>query len=270
MVSASSGLNHRRGGRSARQALRAQPLARDARPVRPGMEAGNFQPLSQPDTEKIHHAILRLLETVGFSKAPPSCVEAITAAGGIMGDDGRLRLPAALVEDTIAKANRDFKLCGQKPEHDMSPHGKRVYFGTGGAAISIVDPETGAFRDSTLKDLFDMARIVDDLEHIHYFQRPVVTRDMANSHDLDFNTLYACVSGTSKHVGTSFTNSAHVTEALEMLHMIADGEKQWRERPFVSQSICFVVPPMTFEANACAILETAARGGMPVLLLSAG
>ncbi len=270
MATASFDLKRRRGGRLARQTLRAQPLSEDARPVRPGMEAGNYQPLSEHDTQKIHHAILHLLENVGFSKAPPSCVEAITAAGGIMGDDGRLRLPAALVEDTIAKANRDFQLCGQKPEFDMSPHDKRVYFGTGGAAISIVDADTGVFRDSTVKDLFDIARVVDGLEHIHYFQRPIVTRDMVGSHDLDFNTCYACVSGTAKHVGTSFTNPAHVSEALEMLHMIAGGEKQWRERPFVSQSNCFVVPPMTFEANACAILETAARGGMPVLLLSAG
>lgn len=234
------------------------------------MEGGNYKLLGEHEIRKIHRTVLKLLETIGFSKAPPSCVEAITSVGGMMGEDGRLRLPAALVEDTVAKANREFLMCGQKPEYDMSPHGKRVYFGTGGAAISIVDPATGAFRESTLKDLFDSARLVDALEHIHYFQRPVVARDMENGHDLDLNTCYACVSGTAKHVGTSFVNAAHVTEVLEMLHTIAGGEKQWRQRPFVSQSNCFVVPPMTFEANACSILETAARGGMPVLLLSAG
>ena len=52
--------------------------------------------------------------------------------------------------------------------------------------------------------------------------------------------------------------------------MIAGGEKQWRERPFVSQSNCFVVPPMKFATDACKCLEVAVRGGMPVLLLSAG
>jgi trimethylamine--corrinoid protein Co-methyltransferase len=52
--------------------------------------------------------------------------------------------------------------------------------------------------------------------------------------------------------------------------MIAGGEQQWRERPFVSQSNCFVVPPMKFATDACKCLEVAVRGGMPVLLLSAG
>ena len=34
--------------------------------------------------------------------------------------------------------------------------------------------------------------------------------------------------------------------SLEMLHMIAGSEDKWRARPFVSQSNCFVVPPMKF------------------------
>jgi trimethylamine--corrinoid protein Co-methyltransferase len=62
---------------------------------------------------------------------------------------------------------------------------------------------------------------------------------------------------------------AHVTECLQMLHFVAGSEAKWRERPFVSQSNCFVVPPMKFAEDACRCLETAARGGMPVLLLSA-
>ncbi len=37
----------------------------------------------------------------------------------------------------------------------------------------------------------------------------------------------------------------------------------------MSQSNCFVVPPMKFAEDACRCLETAVRGGMPVLLLSA-
>jgi trimethylamine--corrinoid protein Co-methyltransferase len=62
----------------------------------------------------------------------------------------------------------------------------------------------------------------------------------------------------------------HLEKSLEMLHMIAGGEDKWRERPFVSQSNCFVVPPMKFATDACKCLEVAVRGGMPVLLLSAG
>lgn len=55
-----------------------------------------------------------------------------------------------------------------------------------------------------------------------------------------------------------------------MFHIMAGGEDKWRERPFVSQSCCFVVPPMKFAEDASACLEVGVRGGMPILLLAAG
>ena len=38
----------------------------------------------------------------------------------------------------------------------------------------------------------------------------------------------------------------------------------------VSQSNCFVVPPLRFAPEACRCLEAAVRAGMPVFLVSAG
>ena len=259
----------RPSGRDARRAQRAGPLPDHLRPVRPGMESGRYRPLSQNDIEQIHRTALRLLAEVGLADAPESGVEILTRAGCTMTDQGRLLFPAALVEDTLAKAARHFVLHGQDPKHDLEPWGKRSYFGTAGAAVNIVDPRTG-YRESTIKDLFDIGRIVDVMEHIHFFQRAVVPRDIPDPFEMDFNTCYASVSSTTKHVGSSWVQPEHVTASLEMLHVIAGGERQWRERPFVSQSNCFVVPPMKFATDACKCMEVAVRGGMPVLLLSAG
>ena len=167
----------------------------------------------------------------------------------------------------MARAARHFVLHGQDPKHDMEPWGSRVYFGTAGAAVHIVDAKTGVYRDSTTKDLYDIARVVDTLEHLHFYQRSVVCREVATPLEMDINTAYASVSGTTKHVGTSWVQPQHVEASLEMFHLMAGGEDKWRARPFVSQSNCFVVPPLKFAYDACLCLETAVRGGMPVLLL---
>ena len=262
--------NRRRGGRAARQAVRAAPLSDDIKPVRPGMPGGQYKPLTDAEVLKIHHAALDVLETIGLSDPIPTCVEAVTAAGGRLNDEGRLIFPRALIEDTLAKAARHFTLHAQDPAHDMEPWGKRVYYGTAGAAVHMVDAVTGEHRDSTLADLYDIARLVDRLDHAAFYQRSVTTRDMLTGHDLDINTLYACISGTTKHVGTSFVSPAHLEEGLQILHRVAGGEDKWRERPFVSMSCCFVVPPLKFAEDACACLEAGVRGGMPILLLSAG
>src|SRR5438477_3889874 len=262
-------LSRRRGGREARRALRARPIPMEEAAVRPGMEGGKYKPLTERDMERIHEAALDLLETVGLAQAIPSCAELLTAKGCFMTSEGRLCFPRALIEDTLEHCAREFVLYGREPRHDMEPWGNKVYFGTAGAAVHIVEPETRSYRESLLADLYDAARIVDLCDHIHYYQRPITARDMISGHDLDINTIYACMAGTTKHIGTSMVAADHVNEVLEMLHTVAGGENKWRERPFVSQSNCFVVPPLKFAEDACRCLEAAIRGGMPVLLLSA-
>ncbi len=260
----------RRGGRQARRELRAAPVPAEERAVQPGMEGGLYRPLEDRDLERIHVAALDVLEQIGFCDPIPSCVELVTAAGGTLNGDGRLLFPRALVEDTLAKAARHFPLYARDPARDIEPWGKKVYFGTAGAAVHIVEPETGAYRESTLVDLYDIARLVDKMDHIHFFQRPIVLRDLESSRELDLNTCYAAVAGTTKHVGTSFFQPEHLDETIDMLHLIAGGEDKWRARPFVSMSTCFVVPPLKFAEDACRCLEAAVRGGMPILLLAAG
>jgi len=66
--------SRRPGGRAARVALRAAPLAEDIRPIRAGMEGGLYKPLSDADVQRIHHAALDACEQIGFADAPPSGV----------------------------------------------------------------------------------------------------------------------------------------------------------------------------------------------------
>jgi trimethylamine--corrinoid protein Co-methyltransferase len=260
----------RQGGRAARQALRAAPLAQDLRPIRPGLSGGSYGPLSPADQQAIHRTALRALEEIGLADAPKSGIEILTGAGAILGEDGRIRFPPALVEDMLAKAARGITLHGRDPAHDMHLTGHRVHYGTAGAAVHLVDAVTQDYAESTLQDIHDAARIVDRLDNVHFLQRPMVARDLPDNFELDINTLYACATGTSKHIGTSFTEAANVSECLALAYAISGGEEAFRARPFVSNSNCFVVPPMKFATESCEVMEACIRGGMPVLLLSAG
>ncbi len=260
----------RSGGRAARQALRSAPLAEHIKPVHPGELGGQYRPLSDGDMEAINANIYRILEEIGFADATPHCIETCTSVGAVLGDDGRLRMPRAVVEKALGLAQRNLVLYAQDPAHDLVVSGKRVHFSTAGAAVMIADPENNLYRDSLAQDLYDMARIADTCEHIHMFQRTCVLRDVEDNYEMDLNTTYNCVAGTKKHAGASWTHYTHLEKSLEMLHVIAGGEEAWRARPFVSQSNCFVVPPMKFATDALECLRVAVEGGMPVLLLSAG
>ncbi len=263
-------LSRRAGGRAARFTARTSPLADHLRPVRAGLSGGQYNPLSEAGVARIHQAALAALSEIGLANAPASGIAAMTSVGALLGEDGRIRFPAALIEDTIARANRSVTLFGREPRHDLDLSGTRVHFGTAGAAVHMVDVDGRSYRESTVQDLHDAARIADHLDNIHFVQRPMVCRDIPDNREMDLNTIYACCAGTTKHVGVSFTEAAFARDAFEMLHLMAGSEEAWRARPFVSNSNCFVVPPMKFATESCEVMEICIRGGMPILLLSAG
>ena len=266
----SNSISRRAGGRTARRNARSAPLADHLRPVKAGMLGGSYSPLSPDGERKIHNAALDALEFIGLADAPQSGIDYMVNAGVILGDDGRLRFPRSLVEDALAAANKNVILHGRDHKHDLDLSGNRVHFGTAGAAVHIVDVLNNEYRDSKVQDHFNAACIVNELDNIHFLQRPMVCRDIVDNREMDYNTIYACCAGTTKHVGTSFTEPSFVPDAIEMLHTIAGSEAAWRERPFVSNSNCFVVPPMKFATESCQVMEACIEAGMPVLLLSAG
>ena len=258
------------GGRDARIALRSAPLTKEEKPVLPGEIGGRYKPLSDKQVVAIEANIFRILEEIGFADATPHCIETCVAFGAILGDDGRLRMPKEVVKKAMNLSQRNLTLHGQSPKHDLDLSGSRVHFSTAGAAVLIADPENNEYRESESQDLYDMARIADQCEHIHMFQRTCVLRDITSPREMDQNSVYCVAMGTEKHLGASFTEAQHVTDALEMLHIIAGSEEKWRERPFLSMSNCHVVPPMKFAEESLECVRVGVEGGMPILLLSAG
>ena len=234
------------------------------------MQGGCYKPLSDRDLQQIHSLVLQLLAELGLSQAPPSLAERAVAAGCELSSDGRLRFPHTLVEDTLARTRRELTLHGIDPAHDIAIGKRRVHTGTGGAAPTIMDFESGRYRESTVADLYDITRLVDRMEHIHWYHRSVVARDAPSTLALDINTTYACLQGTTKSIAVSYTDGDSVRAALPMLDRVAGGENRFRQRPFCTAVCCHVVPPMRFATESCEALEAAVEAGMPILLVAAG
>lgn len=238
-------------------------------PVRPGLLGGRYKPLSEDDIRRIHEASLTVLERTGIEVMPSECRDIFRAAGARVDENAhRVYIPRAMVEDALAKAPKEVVLCGRDPKHDLYLGGTRVYMGTGGAAVQVLDPETGRVRESTLRDVAAIARLVDALDNIHFYLRPCVARDIPIEL-LDINTYYACLANTTKHVtGNCFTVSS-VRDVVEMASLIVGSREALRERPIISVTNCWTVSPLRYAPETVAVLTEVVRQDIPVFLSSA-
>jgi trimethylamine--corrinoid protein Co-methyltransferase len=105
--------------------------------------------------------------------------------------------------------------------------------------------------------------------NIHAFSRLVVATEIADQLTCDINTAYASVAGTRKHTALTFNDARHVQPALEMLHMIAGGEKKWRERPFAHGGGCCVISPLRYGCDNAEVCVESIRFGAPVWVVMA-
>jgi trimethylamine--corrinoid protein Co-methyltransferase len=235
----------------------------------PGLEGGWYKPLRDEDVKRIHEASLQVLERTGIEVMPSECREIFRRAGAEIDEvNNRVFIPRGMVEDALAKARNEVVLCGRDPRHDIRLGGWRVHMGTGGAAIKVLDLNTGRVRKSTLADVARIGRLVDALDNIHFYLRACVARDIP-THLLDVNTYYAALTNTTKHVtGNCFTLKS-ARDVIELASMIVGSKEALRERPIVSFITSWTVSPLRYAPETVEVLTELARQEMPVFLSSA-
>ena len=115
-----------------------------------GYIAGQYQPLRQDQIGRIHQTALRILEEVGVRVECEEARSILQAAGATADPEHRrIFIRPRIVERALYSAPSSIRLCGRAEEHDLLAEGSRTYLGTGGAAINVIDLESGNCRPST-------------------------------------------------------------------------------------------------------------------------
>ena len=263
MTSEESRIGRRGRGRAARIAARSAPEV-EVDPCPPGQIGGTYRPLSDHDLTAICDEAFRVLAEIGMGEVPAVVQDKALTAGASVNDLGRLCFPRPLVEAIVAGAAKRFTYHGRHPKHDVEVGGDRVYFGTGGAAVQTLDRQSGLYRPSTLADLYDFTRLIDRLPNVSWFTRCCVATDIPDNFDLDVNTAYALLAGTTKPVGTSFTLPEYVAPVIEMFDLALGGDGRFRERPFCKAHISPVISPLRYGEDAVGVTLECIRLGVPI------
>ena len=251
----------RSGGSKARRAIR-QNTEKEAI-VFPGLEGGQYKPLSDSDIQKIHKTALDVLENIGIGDPIPEILDHTLDKGCILGDDNRLKFPRSLVEDLLDIAPKAHLMYAINPNYDHMVSGKTTYLSTSGEPISIFEYESQSFRPTTLVDIYDAARLCDQLEHIHQFGQPfAITEYSQDKFTHDINAAYAAISGTQKGIGLAVDNVEHIEPIINLFDTFLGGEGEYMKRPFAEIGGCPIVSPLRFGQDNAEVMVRMAELGL--------
>jgi len=228
---------------------------------------GQYKPLTHEQIEKIHKATLQVLENTGVEINHREALELLAKNGARVDfNSKKAYLTAELIERCVDSAPSDVVLYGREDKHNLDLSGERVYMGTGGTALNVLDLE-GKRRRSQLKDLQDIARLVDALENIHFYVCPVFPNELAKE-VVDVNRFYSSILNTSKHIMGGVYTVDGVRKVVELSAELAGGLEQLQKKPFISIITC-IMSPLKFDATYTELMFEAARNSIPLATPSA-
>ncbi len=233
-----------------------------------GRTGGQYRPLSEEQIKKIHQAALTILEEIGFTyeSGLDETLAMLEKAGATLDSDrARIFFPRELVEEQAAKAPERVVLYSRDSKNDLDLTEDKVYLGTGGSTTKVLDLDSGQVRPSTLQDIYQIGRLVDKLDHIHFYLRPCFPTDIPPD-EYDFNSMFACLKGTTKHTMVGMTTLAGFRQSLELAAMVAGGLEKLAAKPFWSTITSFAISPLKLCTTSTTIMQEACRHNIPVAL----
>jgi len=236
-----------------------------------GLTGGIYKPLNSEQVGLIHGEALRLLEEIGmtYESGQDDLLELVEHAGCKADRSAkRIFFPRQLIEEMVALAPGEFTLYSRDGKNDIHLGKDRVYAGTGGTTVSILDLETDEVRQTVVKDIHNVARIVEELKHIHFFQNCCVPNDVPIEY-YDPNIVFAAMLGTNKHVMFGCNFDLGLRETFQMVARIAGGEEALRAKPIFSTSSCMIISPLKFCTQSTLNVCTAAELELPTTVTSA-
>ncbi len=236
----------------------------------PGLIGDRLKLLSDEEVERIHESGLKILQEVGVEVNSEKYLEILHEGGAeVDREDKRVKLSPETVERYLESTPSTVTLYGRKEGYDLHLEDRRVHYGTGGAAVNILDLDsTCETRKPTLKDQARLARLVEGLENVHFFQAPVVPTDVPEE-AMSLNSFYASLAGTYKNVQESVTEPDRVDDIVEMASLIAGGREELLARPFISFVTSWMISPLKLDLGTTEVLERITEYEIPVALSTA-
>jgi trimethylamine--corrinoid protein Co-methyltransferase len=224
--------------------------------------APRFRLLDGNQIDRIHHAVLRILDEVGVQVRHKRAVDLLTGHGARTRDGNIVQIPPFMVEEAIASAPSNLVVYNRKKEPVMELGGRRIYFGTGTDLPKTIDLDTREIRDTRADDIVIAARIGDALPHIDFIGSYGLPRDIPPG--LHYIRCFQLeVENSVKPIFFTAESEEDLRIIGDMAAAVAGGGDELSAHPFVIH-YSEPVSPLTHSEEAVSKLIFCAERGIPI------
>lgn len=228
-----------------------------------GFSSGYYRPLSVKEVERIHNTSMRILEEVGFMIDNDRVLKFLEDYGcQVDYENKRVFVETKLLLKTIKRAPARIFLCARDEEKDLIIEPNKTFFSNGGTAIKMIDLDNGKRRDTCLKDLAQICKVVDILKNIHVVHLPVYPNELPME-TVDIHRFFTALNNNTKHVMGGLYTLQGARDVIRIASII-NGSNSLVEKPIIS-FITSLISPLKIEGNYADIMYEAAQNGIPVV-----
>jgi trimethylamine--corrinoid protein Co-methyltransferase len=229
------------------------------------MKTTRYEVLSPAEVERIHAASMEILSTVGVKVDYKKARDLFRQTGAQVDDEKQcVRLSEELVRRAVAQAPRQFTLYGSDPDFRMEIGGGQVNFAALGTPTSIIDPETGQRRPTTMEDTLRHIQLIDGCQHIHNSQMDIWPNDIPMT-TIHTESIWAWAHHSRKPFGMGCYGYLPTLDMMRMMAIAVGGKEELRRRPRFF-AICSVVSPLQMSQMQLEGLLICADYGQPLAM----
>jgi trimethylamine---corrinoid protein Co-methyltransferase len=215
-----------------------------------------IQVLSDDECSQIHERSLNLLSQTGVRVRSIRARRLLAKAGAeVDNQTERVRLPRALIEESLKLAPRQFRLGGRRPDWDIDMNIGDCTLLADGGAVSVLDWESGEIRPGTFDDWIAATKLIDTMDDIGIYWN-MVEGGFADS-GAEFVAYYRnLLKNCSKHLQDSADTPEKARLLLEILDITFGGKDSVRAKHPFSYLLCPMSPLVVDSKYTDAYLET--------------
>lgn len=221
-----------------------------------------MQILNEDQLTAIHAATLEVLETTGVVITHPKALEILHGAGCKI-EDGRVRIPAALVEKAISTAPNSVTLGNRDNSKQMVLEGKSTFFGATIDCVNYLDPDTGEVSECQSENAMYMAKLVDSLDNYDWIMTLGIARDMPEN-IADREVARIALEHCTKPVIVSCNDAESLKEIYEMALLCKGGKEAFTKAPNLGTLNC-TISPLTHDDHLIEKTIYAAENNIPIV-----